>query len=345
MKYISVAQQFFTFDRWLGAKAVGNGHINDTYRIDFETDGNVQSFLLQRLNDHIFQQPEIVMDNIRKVSDFLAGQDYPYRVTHPVATLAGELSHKDHIGNHWRIFPFISNSYVPEGQVSPEVAFEAAQAYGAFARALRDFPAEELSETIPGFHDTDRRWNVFEEIRKQDPAKRVQQSAAEMAALGEARAVFDTIGRMKKSGELPMRVTHNDTKAGNVLFDKATHQALAVIDLDTVMPGTILSDFGDMVRTFAPDRAEDHPQEVTLRPEIVEALEAGFLSQTADFLTETERNHLMLGAAWITGEQALRFLTDWLAGDVYYKIDYPEHNLTRARNQLALFRVILAECT
>ena len=150
---------------------------------------------------------------------------------------------------------------------------------------------------------------------------------------------------MKKSGGLPLRVTHNDTKAGNVLFDKDTNKALAVIDLDTVMPGTILSDFGDMVRTFAPDREEDDPEAVQLREDILDALTEGFLSQTADFLTETERKYLLYGAAWMTGEQALRFLTDWLAGDVYYKIQNPEHNLVRARNQLALFRVILAKCT
>jgi Ser/Thr protein kinase RdoA (MazF antagonist) len=343
MPYSTVARQFFNIDRWIGATPHGNGHINDTYRIKFEKDGSVHSFLLQRLNDHIFHQPESVMDNIRKVSDFLAARDYPYQVAHLVTTLTGEHSHKDEIGRHWRIFPYISNSYTPEDTVSPEIAFEAAQAYGAFAFALRDFPAGELFETIPGFHDTDRRWKVFEDILHQDPAGRVKASAAEIAAIGEARPLFETISRMKKSGELPLRVTHNDTKAGNVLFDKKTHKALAVIDLDTVMPGTILSDFGDMVRTFAPDQAEDHPEDVRLRPEIVEALEAGFLSKTAGFLTETEKNHLMLGAAWMTGEQALRFLTDWLAGDVYYKIQHPEHNLVRARNQLALFRVILAK--
>lgn len=345
MTYLSVARNFFHIDRWLGAKPVGNGHINDTYRIEFETDGTVYEFLLQRLNSHIFHHPEAVMNNIRKISDFLSKQDYPYQITHPVTTLDGALSHTDPIGNSWRVFPFISNSYTPEGQVSPEIAFEAAKAYGAFARALRHFPAEELSETIPGFHDTERRWAVFEHILEQNPAKRVRESAPEIAGIQEARPVFDRIARMKNSGELPIRVTHNDTKAGNVLFDLDNHQALAVIDLDTVMPGTILSDFGDMVRTFAPDRVEDHPEEVRVRVEIVDALKSGFLTQTADYLTETEQKHLLFGAAWITGEQALRFLTDWLAGDVYYKIDYPEHNLVRARNQLALFRVIIAKCT
>ncbi len=220
---------------------------------------------------------------------------------------------------------------------------EAARAYGAFARALQAFPVRELVETIPGFHDTDRRWEIFTDVLEKNPAQRVQHGTAEIYAMKEALPVFKTISRMKKSGELPVRVTHNDTKAGNVLFDKKTHKALAVIDLDTVMPGAVLSDFGDMVRTFAPDKTEDNPTAVSLRQDIIAALREGFLSETADWLSEAERKHLMLGAAWITGEQALRFLTDWLAGDVYYKIHYPEHNLIRTRNQLALFRLILAE--
>ena len=343
MPYASIARQFFHFDRWLGAQPVGNGHINDTYRIDFEANGLTHSYVLQRLNHFIFRQPERLMQNIQKVSDFLSQQDYPYQVIHPIQTLDGKLLFSDNIGNYWRIFPFVKNSYTPETLVQPDIALEAARAYGAFARALQAFPARELVETIPGFHDTDRRWEIFTDVLEKNPAQRVQQSTAEISAMRAALPVFETISRMKKSGELPLRVTHNDTKAGNVLFDEKTHKALAVIDLDTVMPGTILSDFGDMVRTFAPDKAEDNPSEVSLRHDIIAALREGFLSETADWLNEAERKHLMLGAAWITGEQALRFLTDWLAGDVYYKIHYPEHNLIRARNQLALFRSILGE--
>ncbi|MCC6283124.1 MAG: aminoglycoside phosphotransferase family protein [Saprospiraceae bacterium] len=343
MPYESISRQFFHFDRWLGAQPVGNGHINDTYRIDFEARAIPRSFLLQRLNHHIFRQPQVLMENIRKVSDHLSRQEYPYQLIHPVTTLDGQLLYTDPEGNYWRVFPFIQNSYAPEALVQPEIAWEAARAYGAFARAMRSFPAIELAETIPGFHDTDRRWEVFTGIVEKNPAQRVQQSSPEIAAMQEALPVFEAVSRMKKSGELPLRVTHNDTKAGNVLFDQNTHKALAVIDLDTVMPGAVLSDFGDMVRTFAPDKTEDNPTAVSLRQDMIAALLEGFLLETGDWLHAAERKHLMLGAAWITGEQALRFLTDWLAGDVYYKIQYPEHNLIRARNQLALFRLILAE--
>lgn len=336
-----LARRFFTFDRWHGAAAIGSGNINDTYRIDFEQQGIVSSWMLQRLNHLVFQKPELVMQNIRQVCRHLATQDYPYSVAAPVATLAGDFLHVDEEGNYWRAFPFFENTFTPEDLADPEIACEGARAYGAFARALRDFPASTLAETIPGFHDTGQRWEVFIKVLETDPAHRVAETQTEIGAMFEAKPVFDKISLLKKSGALPLRVTHNDTKAGNVLFDIHTRKALAVIDLDTVMPGTILSDFGDMVRTFAPDRREDDPSSVALRPDVLEALERGFLEQTGDFLAPAEKENLLTGAAWITGEQALRFLTDWLAGDVYYKIRYPEHNLVRTRNQLALLKELM----
>ncbi len=338
-----LARCFLSFDRWIGAAAFGNGNINDTYRIDIEQDGVQRAFLLQRLNHQVFREPEQVMRNIRAVCAYLAGQDYPYRVAAPLGTPDGRLLQRDEEGNYWRMFPFLANSFAPEGPADAGIARDAARAYGAFARALRDFPAEKLAETIPGFHDTGRRWVYFLEILEKDPAGRVEKTRPEIEAVFGAKPLFDRIGALKKSGKLPLRVTHNDTKAGNVLFDINTRKALAVIDLDTVMPGTILSDFGDMVRTFAPDRQEDDPAKVALRTDVLEALKEGFLHETGGFLTDTEKENLMPGAAWITGEQALRFLTDWLAGDVYYKTKYPGHNLVRTRNQLALLEAINAE--
>jgi Ser/Thr protein kinase RdoA (MazF antagonist) len=335
-----LARQFFHFEQWLAAAPLGNGNINDTYRIDFQRDGVRESFLLQRLNHLVFKDPAAVMRNLRAVADHLAAQDYPYRVAAPAAALNGDFLQRDAAGNYWRAFPFFADSFAPEGLADAEIAYEAARAYGAFARALRDFPAHELAETIPGFHDTDRRWEVFLQILKENPARRVEHSQAEIEAVFAAKPIFEHVSHLKKSGALPLRATHNDTKAGNVLFDVRTRKALAVIDLDTVMPGTLLSDFGDMVRTFAPDRYEDDPSEVVVRPAILEALTRGFLEETAIFLTDVERENLLLGARWMVGEQALRFLTDWLAGDVYYKIRHPEHNLVRTRNQLAVLRAL-----
>ncbi len=333
-----IARQFFTFDRCLAIAPVGAGNINDTYRIDVETGGQQQSWLLQRLNHRVFTDPAGVMANIQAVAEYLSHQpDFPLEIPAPVRTPDGQLLYRDDRGNYWRGFPFFQNTFAPEQLPDPAIAREAARAYGLFLRALRDFPAEQLVETIPGFHDTDRRWALFIQILEKTPDGRVQQASPEIEANLAVKTVFDTISALKKSGQLPLRVTHNDTKAGNILLDRQTGRAVAVIDWDTIMPGTVLSDFGDMVRTFAPEVREDQPGAVTVRAEVLEALTEGFLSQTADFLTPVEREHLMTGCRWITGEQALRFLTDYLAGDVYYKINYPEHILVRARNQLALF--------
>ena len=332
-----IARRFFRFDRWLGATALGSGNINDTYRIGFETGTEQPAFLLQRINHHIFKDPEGVTQNILAISTHLSRRDYPYRVLLPIAALDGHYLQQDEKGNFWRAFPYFDNTFVPENLPDPEIAGEAARAYGTFARQLRDFPVSHLTETIPGFHDTDRRWEAFRQTLEKDPAGRAGPSRPEIEAMMAAKPVFDEISRLKKSGALPLRVTHNDTKAGNVLFDLDTRKAVAVIDLDTVMPGTILSDFGDMVRTFVPDQGEDHAGPVALRTDVLERLQKGFSEATGDFLTAAEKDSLLLGAAWITGEQALRFLTDWLAGDTYYKIRYPEHNLVRARNQLELF--------
>lgn len=332
-----IARQFFQINRILGLMPVGNGNINDTYRLDFEWGEEQKTVLLQRLNHHVFKQPQLVMDNTLRVCQHLENRDYPYQIAQPLPALDGSFMQQDEAGNYWRAFSFLENSFAPEGTADRHIAYEAARAFGAFARALRDFPAHTLAETIPGFHDTDRRWLAFLKVLEEDPAHRVAKTQPEIKAMFAAKPVFDQISQLKKSGELPLRVSHNDTKAGNVLFDLSTRKALAVIDLDTVMPGTLLSDFGDMVRTFVPDLSEDSVIAPSLRPDVLDALKRGFLEETGAFLTEAEKDNLLLGAAWMAGEQALRFLTDWLAGDVYYKIKSPQHNLIRAQNQLNLF--------
>jgi Ser/Thr protein kinase RdoA (MazF antagonist) len=335
----AIAGQFIDFDQWEGADAFGNGNINDTYRIRFVGSGVSRNLLLQRLNHQVFRQPEQVMENIRKVAAYLSDQPYPYRVAAPLPTKAGGYLYCDNAGNYWRVFPFFDHTYSPEGQADADTAYKAARAYGAFAGALQAFPAETLAEILPGFHDTDKRLAVFLEALENDAAGRAASVRPEIEAILDARVLFEQISRLKTSGALPVRVTHNDTKAGNVLFDRDTGQAVAVIDLDTVMPGTLLSDFGDMVRTFTPDCYEDAPAEtLRLRTDILRALREGFLEETSAFITPVEQSNLLLGGQWIIAEQALRFLGDYLAGDTYYKIRYPEHNLVRARNQIALLR-------
>lgn len=340
---LQAVKHFFLFEQIISAKPIGNGNINDTYLLEFEEQGVRQTVLFQRLNHLVFKQPDAVSENILRVCQHISEQNFPYKIAQPLQALNGAYLHKDGAGNCWRAFSYLENTFAPEGDSDAHIAYEAARAYGAFARALSNFPANTLHETISGFHDTDRRWEVFLDVLRANPVGRVHQARPEIDALYAAKPIFDQISRLKKSGELPLRVAHNDTKAGNVLFDLFSKKAVAVIDLDTVMPGTILSDFGDMVRTFAPDHSEDATIVPSLRREVLGALQEGFLEETGSFLSPSERKHLMLGAAWITGEQALRFLSDWLAGDIYYKVNSSQHNLVRARNQLALFEAIRLE--
>ena len=339
----TIARQFFPIDVWMSAIPIGSGNINDTYRIDFLSQNERHTWLLQRLNHRVFTDPDAVMRNISMVAKHLTAQPgFPLEIPEPVTGPDGRFLQRDADGNFWRVFPFFEHTYAPERLPEPAVAGETAQAYGAFLRALRGLDAGGLAETIPGFHDTDRRWTVFQNTLEQDPAGRASTIRVEIEAMHRAQPVFEAVSRLKQRGALPTRVTHNDTKAGNVLLDTRTGRAVAVIDWDTLMPGTVLSDFGDMVRTFAPDGPEDSADAPALRLDALAALCEGFLRQTADFLCPEERENLPLGAQWIIGEQALRFLTDYLAGDVYYKTQYPEHNLVRARNQLALFEAVSA---
>ncbi len=318
---------------------LGDGHINDTYLVERQQ----FRFVLQRINHHVFTNPEAVQRNAMLVHDHLKQCSYPFKLLRPLATHAVRFLVEDGDGNFWRAFPFFKNTFSPEGKISPEIAFEAARAVGVFLEKMSDFPAEKLAETIPGFHDTERRWAVFEDVFSKNPVGRNALAEPEIAALFAQKHLFEHLFQLKKSGQLPIRATHNDPKAGNVLLDISTKKAVAVIDWDTIMPGTIPSDFGDMMRSFATNLAEDidpETEKMTLNLPVVEAMCRGFLEGAGPFLTEIERENLFAGGQWIIFEQALRFLTDFLAGDVYYKTSFPAHNLVRARNQLALLREV-----
>jgi N-acetylhexosamine 1-kinase len=335
----SILSHFFPDQTCLRLTPVGEGNINDTWRAELASgDG----WLLQRLNTSVFRQPDHVAANVATLAAHLHAQGaaYPLRILDPQPTAAGGGPHHvDASGGTWRVFPFFENTFAPERLPSAAHAYEAAGAYGQFLTALRDLPAEALHETIVGFHDTPRRFEVFEEVLHRDPMGRRAECQRDIGEVLETRFFSEKINELR----LPRRATHNDTKAGNVLLDRSTGQAVAVIDWDTAMPGSVLSDFGDMVRTFVSDRYEDDPDwaHLRVRDEVLAALTEGFLGTTAGLLTPTEREHLLLGAHWIVGEQALRFLSDYVAGDVYYKTAYPTHNLVRARNQLALLRGVL----
>ncbi|MBQ7487897.1 MAG: aminoglycoside phosphotransferase family protein [Clostridia bacterium] len=319
----------------------GNGHINDTYRI--ETDRGSE-YLLQRVNTVVFRKPEEVQDNICRVTAYLRdriceeGGDPLRETLTPVLTGEATSFVMDETGYLWRIYLFVPGTRSCEQPVSADDLYEAGRAFGVFERRLRDFPAETLYETIPGFHDTPARALQLREAMKKDAVHRGERVKAEYQFCTERMQNADLFRKAHGDGLIQKRVTHNDTKANNALLDAETGRGICVCDLDTVMPGFAAYDFGDAVRYGASLAQEDEQDltKVTLSVERAKAYAEGFLSEAGMVFSETERKMLPDGIWMITYEQAMRFLTDYLNGDVYYKTEYPDHNLVRARNQMAL---------
>jgi Ser/Thr protein kinase RdoA (MazF antagonist) len=336
-----VVEQFVEKTSKCRIEPFGAGLINDTFRIHFSEEEG--SLLLQRLNHYVFHQPEGLMGNIRRIADTLNAQQYPSVILQPILTRQGKLLYKDVDGNYWRLFPFFENTMSIDRAIAPEQVYAAGRAYGEFAHALAGLDAKTagIVETIPGFHDSVSRLAFFEETLESNTAGRLAEAEQEVAMMKANQHLFYYIASLP----LPVRITHNDTKINNVLFDKQTGDVRGVIDWDTIMPGTILSDFGDMVRTMTPTYDENHTNiaEIDLIIPYFEALCQGFLPTVQDILTPIELENMVKGAQWIVLEQALRFLTDYLKGNLYYKTTYPQQNLFRTRNQLALYEALKRE--
>ena len=316
----------------------GQGHINTTYRLSC---GDTR-FILQRISP-AFRDPQGLMENIAGVTDFLKkklahrGQD-PHRGTLTVVpTKTSQLFHTDCQGNAWRVFRFIENTVCH--QESDPARFESAgRAFGDFQYLLQDYPARTLHETLPRFHDTEDRLRLFQEALAADIRGRAAQAREEIAFVLARQADCSVAMEALRAGKLPLRVTHNDTKLNNVLMDAATGQALCVIDLDTVMPGLSIHDFGDAIRFGANHAAEDEPDlnKVNFDLSLYEAFTRGFLAGTRGCLTEQEMRYLPWGARLMTLECGIRFLTDFLQGDTYFHIQDETQNLRRCRTQFKL---------
>jgi len=331
-----IIRQFFDFQKLVRAAPFGAGHINDTFKVEIEQGGTARAYLLQRINHHVFRQPEAVMRNIHLVAEHLSKQAYPLEILAPLPALSGGFLHRDEGGHYWRVFPFFEKTTTFDKVGTPGQAFEAARAFGMFAKALNGMDASLLEPTIPGFHDGAGRLAHFKKVIKKASPERLAGAVAAVEEILQNQGIFKKIAAL----DLPLRVIHHDTKINNLLFDAQTLKAVCVIDLDTVMPGIILSDFGDMMRTFTCAVDEDGADlaAVEMRAPFFQALTEGFLSEMGDLLTPAEQANLHEGGRWLTLMQAVRFLADYLEGDVYYKTKHPAHNLVRARNQLALFR-------
>jgi hypothetical protein len=262
-----------------------------------------------------------------------------------VTTKAGDAYYQDVAGNVWRMYNFIENAVTYDSLQSAALAREAARMFGWFQRMLIDLPGPPLYETIPGFHNTPRRFARFQEVVKADVANRARNARTEIDFAFENAAICHVLYDLVKGGDIPVRIAHNDAKINNVMFDTSTSKGVCVIDLDTVMPGLSVYDFGDLVRTATCPAAEDERDlsKVAVDTQLFEALARGFVEGAGSFLTPAERQHLVFGGLLITFEQLIRFLTDYLAGDVYYKVHREGHNLDRTRTQMKLVQSILEQ--
>ncbi len=324
----------------------GNGHINDTFLVQCEEAGRVHKYILQKINKSIFKEPRMLMGNIEMVTDYLRkvireeNGDEERETLRVVRTKDGKPYYIDDAGEYWRVYYFIRDAICFEKVEKPEDFYESAVAFGEFQRKLSGFDASQLYEVIPDFHNTPKRYQDFMKAMQADRFHRVQSVSEEITFVINHKEEMGICQKLLEGGKLPLRVTHNDTKLNNILMDANTHKGLCVIDLDTVMPGLSIFDFGDSIRFGANTAAEDETDlnKVTLNLELFELYVKGFLKGCGGKLTPKEIEMLPYGAKIMTLECGMRFLTDYLQGDSYFKIHRENHNLDRCRNQFALVR-------
>ena len=317
-------------------KPCGSGHINSTFRVQTDKQGD---YVLQKINHHIFEHVDQLMDNICAVTDYLSRQvDDPRRVLKVIRTKENAAFCQDDKGDYWRVYEFVPGSLSLDMAESADDFYQSGVGFGQFQMQLSDFPADTLHETIPHFHDTPARYEAFKQAVKADACGRLQSVQAEVDFALAREEEAGTLMRLLSEGKLPLRVTHNDTKLNNVLLDAATRTPLCVIDLDTVMPGLAANDFGDAIRFGASTAAEDEKDlsKVEMSLELFEAFSRGFLEACGKRLTEKEIETLPLGAKIITLECGVRFLTDYLQGDAYFATHYEGQNADRCRTQFKL---------
>ena len=345
-----IGDQFAVSGDFLYGEELRNGHINTTYRACYRSeDGQVDRYILQRINDYVFKDPAQVMRNVEKVTRHItwklmrrrrdaAGQTlnlFPARGGRNYIVLPEE-------GGMWRCYNNIEGTHTYDVVENTRQAYQAGYAFGSFQDLICDMNPEDIKESIPDFHNTPKRYADLLKSVEADVKGRVANCQAELELLKSWESRYSRITDMLASGELPTRITHNDTKINNVMLDEETDDAVCVIDLDTVMPGSVLYDFGDMVRTATCMAKEDEEDLSKVRMEMpfFESLAEGYLDAAHNFLTTKEVEFMPFAGWLITTEIGIRFLTDYLDGDLYFRTEKPEHNLIRARNQFKLAQSI-----
>ena len=312
----------------------GHGHINSTFKIDTNQGSE---YVLQRINTYVFKNPVGLMNNAGAITDFIRNKvSDPRLALHFLTTKDGKFYHEDENGEFWRMYDFVGGFCLDTPETDADF-YQSAVAFGRFQQLLSDFPAETLVETIPEFHNTPDRYRQFKESVAADRMGRLAEVRADVDFVLEREEMGSRMQKLREEGILPLRVTHNDTKLNNVLLDKQTRTALCVLDLATVMPGLSIFDFGDSIRFGAATAAEDEKDlsKMEMDLHLFEVYTRGFL-EAATSLTDAEVEALPMGAYTMTLECGTRFLKDYLDGDVYFKVNYPDHNLVRARTQMKL---------
>ena len=337
----NILSQFLIEGKVESVKPLGNGLINDTFRV--VTEGDAPDYVLQRINNNIFTDVDLLQHNIDAVTGHIrrkleaaGADDIDRKVLRFVPTQQGKTYYLDNEGRYWRVSVFIPDAVTYE-QVDPTSSRNAGKAFGEFESMLVDLP-EQLGETIPDFHNMELRARQLQEAIEQDKAGRVADVADIIADLQKDMHEMCKAERLFREGKLPKRICHCDTKVNNMMYDKQGN-VLCVIDLDTVMPSFVFSDYGDFLRTGANFVAEDDPkiENVGFNQDIFRAFTEGYIESARSFLTPVEVENLPYAVALFPFMQCVRFFADYLNGDTYYKIAYPEHNLVRTRNQQALY--------
>lgn len=340
-----IIKNFNIDGEYIGYYLSNDGHINNTFVLEFDDGlGKIKSYLLQLINTNVFKNPDELMENIVGVTEHLRkivvdnGGDPERECLNVYFTSDGKPYYRDADGNCWRCYNFITGAHSCHSIDDPETFANAARAFGKFQCLLADYPSETLHETIPNFHNTLSRFADFEKAVSDNVAGRADSVRDEIDFVLARRDDAGVLVKLLEKGKLPLRVTHNDTKLNNVMFDNETDEGICVIDLDTVMPGLSLYDFGDSIRFGANTAAEDEKDlsKVSLSLPLYREYTAGYLSTAGQSLTPTEVEYLPFSAKLMTFECGMRFLTDYLNGDTYFRIAYDDHNLDRCRTQFRL---------
>lgn len=330
-----ILDAYFSGAKILKVNQNHTGLINRTYMVKVSLDSEVKTFVIQQLNTDVFKRYKGMLANIIQVGDYLMEHDYPYEFPMPI--VSGDNSHYYKNSSIWRLYPYIENTSCFDIVPSPEHAYEAAHCLGVFYHCLNGFDVGQLSVTLANFHNGGYRLVQFDEALVNGNSERIEESKLLISDLLSHRNILEEFDLIQKS--LPQRVVHYDTKINNFLFDKNSTQIRALIDLDTLMPGTLLSDLGDMIRTYSNDLGEESEQVDMVKANIstIEYLVKGFIEGAKSVLSIEEIESIPLSGMALAYMQSIRFLTDYLTGDTYYKTSYPKHNLVRAANQFSLF--------